>query len=116
MNTIAGDTNPSGSRRVRFFAVGVLAGTALGAGLMMLLAPRAAAEARRTVADSARAFGEAGTEGYREARAHVISAISDVTARGQGIRDDVADSVADGAREVVRVAVAAKTVPPLRQL
>jgi hypothetical protein len=116
MNTITGDTNPEGSGRIQMFGAGVLAGAALGAGLMMWLAPRAAAEARRTVVDSANALREATTEGYQQAREHVVAAMNDVGARGLGVRDEVADAVEHGAREVARVAVAVKTVPLPRQL
>jgi gas vesicle protein len=116
MNTITGDTNPQGSGRIQVFGVGVLAGAALGAGLMMWLAPRAAAEARRTVTDSANALREATTEGFQQARDHVRATMNDVGARGLGVRDEVADAVEHGALEVARVAVAVKTMPPLRQL
>jgi hypothetical protein len=83
---------------------------------MMLLAPRATAEARRKVADSAQAFRGATAEGFVQARAHVVSVINDVTSHGQLVRDDVADAVAAGADEVARVAVAVKTVPRPRSL
>ena len=69
------------------FAIGLLAGTFVGAGLMMWFAPRTTSEVRKRVADSAR----------------------DLSKRGQGVRNDVADTVARGAREVERFASAAKS-------
>lgn len=69
------------------FAIGLLTGTFVGAGLMMWLAPRTASEVRQRVADSAKDLGK----------------------RGQGVRDDLADTVARGAREVERFATAAKS-------
>jgi gas vesicle protein len=116
MNTITGETNPAGSRPLQLFTFGVVAGTALGAGLMMWLAPRAAREARRAVTDSVNAFREGASEGLQQARVHMVSAINDVAARGLGVRDDVADAVEHGAHEVARVAVAVKTVSPSRPL
>jgi gas vesicle protein len=98
------------------FALGVLAGTVMGAGLVMWLAPRAAAEARRTVTDSANAFREGVTERYGETSQRLVSAVDDLAARGLGVRDGVADAVVRGARHVERVAVAVKAVPPSNQL
>jgi hypothetical protein len=68
-------------------AIGFLAGTAVGAGLMMWLAPRAASEVRRRVTDTATALGN----------------------RAQAVRDGVADGVVRGAHHVERIANAAKT-------
>jgi len=97
------------------FALGVVAGTVLGAGLMMWLAPRATAEARRTVADSANAFRDRTAEQLGQAGRRVVAAVDDLGARGYGLRDDVADAVAHGAKEVERIAMAVKAVP-VRQL
>ena len=66
--------------------IGLIAGTVVGAGLTMWLAPRAASELRTRVADSAKALGK----------------------RASDIRDDVASAVATGAHEVERFAKAAK--------
>ena len=66
-------------RRDYGFAIGLMTGTFVGAGLAMWLAPRAAAE-------------------FRELKQ-----------KGQDVRDDVADVVARGAHEVERFAVAAKS-------
>ena len=74
-------------RRDHRFLIGLIAGTVVGAGLTMWLAPRAASELRTRVADSAKALGK----------------------RASDIRDDVASAVATGAHEVERFAKAAKT-------
>ena len=79
-------TNTHDHRDYRL-AIGFLAGTAIGAGLMMWLAPRAAAEVRQRVTDTANALGN----------------------RAQAVRDGVADGVASGARHVERMANAAKS-------
>lgn len=61
------------------FAIGLLAGTAIGAGLAIWLAPM------------------------------VGDAISGLVNKGQDVRDDLADAVARGAHEVERQATAAKS-------
>ena len=49
------------------FIMGLLAGVALGAGLGMLLAPKAGTELRGQVADQAQKFGTGASEQYRRA-------------------------------------------------
>jgi|SRR5687768_6153833 gas vesicle protein len=49
------------------FIMGLLAGTVLGAGLGMLLAPKAGADLRGQVAEQARTFGTKASEQYRRA-------------------------------------------------
>jgi hypothetical protein len=61
------------------FAIGLLTGTFVGAGLAMWLVPR------------------------------VREAVDDLTRKGQDVRDDVAEAVARGAHEVERYATAAKS-------
>jgi gas vesicle protein len=74
-------------RRSHGFAIGLLTGTFVGAGLAMWLAPRMASELRERMADSAKGLGR----------------------QAQGVRDDVADAVAHGAHTVERYAIAAKS-------
>ena len=81
------------------FAQGVLFGSVLGAGLVLLLAPRAAAEARRTLTDSANSLRDATTDQYGQARRRVVAAVDEVVAKGEGIRNDVANAIGNGARE-----------------
>jgi gas vesicle protein len=98
------------------FVVGLLTGTFVGAGLIMWLAPRTASELRRRVADSAKDLGSRASEHYQQASTRVGEAVNELTRKGQGVRDDVADAVARGAREVAggaheveRYATAAKS-------
>jgi gas vesicle protein len=78
------------------FVLGLFTGTLVGAGLAIWLAPRA-------------------SEKYRQASTLVTGAVDDLTQRGQDVRDDIAGAVARGAhevahdaREVERVATAAR--------
>jgi len=71
------------------FAQGVLFGSVLGAGLVLLLAPRAVAEARRTLTDSANSLRDATTDEYGRVRRRVVAAVDEVVARGESVRKDV---------------------------
>jgi gas vesicle protein len=90
------------NRRDHGFTIGLLAGTALGAGLAMWLAPRMAGEIRNRFTDSARALNDRVSAGYQEASARVRETVDDLTQRGRDVRDDMADAVARGAHEVER--------------
>jgi gas vesicle protein len=94
------------------FAVGLLTGTFVGAGLMMWLAPRTASEVRQRVADSANDLGKRASDGYQQASARVAETVDELARTGQGVRDDVADTVARGARKVERYATASKSEAP----
>jgi hypothetical protein len=74
-------------RRDYRLALGFLTGTAVGVGLMMWLAPRAAAELRQRATETAVNLGT----------------------RAQAVRDGVADGVVRGAHHVERLANAAKS-------
>ena len=50
------------------FMMGLLTGTVLGAGLGMLLAPKAGAELRGAIGEQARTWGSAASEQYRTVR------------------------------------------------
>lgn len=91
------------------FAVGLLTGTFVGAGLMMWLAPRMASEVRQRMADSAKGLGKRASDGYQQASARAGEAVDELARTGQGVRDDVANTVARGARKVERYATAAKS-------
>ena len=78
------------------FILGLVTGTFVGAGLATWLAPRV-------------------SEKYRQASTRVAEVVDDLTQQGQDIRDDIAGAVArgahevaHGAREVERVATAAR--------
>ena len=91
------------------FLLGFVAGAALGAGLGMLLAPRAAADFRSRLAGSAKSLGKSASDRYKEASARVGAAAKEYTSKGQEIRDSVADTVVRGAKRVERYATEAKT-------
>jgi len=94
------------------FAIGLLTGTFVGAGLAIWLAPRLASELRERAADSARSLGQRATEQYQQASARVVEVVDELARKGQGVRDEVAEAVARGAHEVERYAIAAKTEHP----
>jgi len=84
------------------FLAGLAVGSVVGAGLTLLLAPRAAAEIKERAAGSAKQLGDAVSERYRDARLRVTGAVDGLTRKGQGVRDDVLDTVVHGAQEVER--------------
>jgi gas vesicle protein len=88
------------------FMIGLLAGTFVGAGLALWLVPRSASELRHRISDSAKSLGQRASTQYRQASARVGETLDDLTRKGQGARDDVAEVVARG---VERFATAAKT-------
>ena len=91
------------------FVIGLFTGTVAGAGLAIWLVPRLASELRERVTDSARNLGQQANEQYQQASVRVGEAVDELTRKGQGVRDDVADAVASGARELERYATAAKS-------
>jgi gas vesicle protein len=91
------------------FVIGLLTGTCVGAGLAMWLAPRGASEFRRRMTDSARNLGQRASDQYEQAGTRVGEALDELSRKGQGVRDDVAEAVAHGAHEVERFAKAAKS-------
>lgn len=91
------------------FWVGLLAGTFVGAGLAIWLAPRVASELRERVAKSAKDLGSLASERYRQVSARVTETVEDLSQKGEHVRNEVADAVVRGAHEVERIATAAKT-------
>ena len=82
------------------FIFGLLTGTCVGAGLAMWLAPRLSSELRQRMADSAKNIGTRAADQYDQASARVVQVVSNLTRKGQDVRDEVADAVARGAHEV----------------
>jgi gas vesicle protein len=99
------------SGRGSLFLVGLMAGTAIGAGLALAFAPRAGSELRERLTESATELGQAASRGYQRVSTRVADAVENVTERGQTVRDGVADAVASDAREVEQGADAAKSLP-----
>jgi len=91
------------------FAIGLLAGTAIGAALALWLAPRAAAEIRGRIKDSTRSLGRQASDHYDKAAAKISEVVDGVTQTGQGIRDQAADVVARGAHQVESFAKSVKS-------
>ena len=91
------------------FGLALLVGACVGAGVVLWLAPRLTAEIRQRVTDSAKSLGQRASEHYRQAGVHVGDAVDELTRKGQGIRDGVAEAVAHSAHVVGRAATAAKS-------
>ena len=91
------------------FGLGLVVGACVGAGLALWLAPRLGAEIRQRATDSARGLGQRASEHYRQAGVHLGEAVDELTRKGQGIRDEVAEAVAHGAHAVERAATAARS-------
>jgi gas vesicle protein len=89
-------------RRDYRLVIGLLTGTFVGAGLAIWFAPRLASELRERMADSARTLRQRAADQYEQASSRVGEVVDDLTRKGQGVRDDVADRVARGAHEVAR--------------
>ena len=77
------------------FMMGLLTGTVLGAGLGMLLAPKAGAELRGALGEQARTLGNAASEQYKKA-SETAGTWAD---RGREMVDKARDAVSRGADE-----------------
>jgi gas vesicle protein len=77
------------------FAMGLLTGTCVGAGLALWFAPRSAAELRARMTETATRVGQRASERYEQATLRVGKAFDEVTGKGQDARDDVAQAVAN---------------------
>lgn len=97
------------------FLIGLITGGVIGAGLAIAFAPRLASELRQRVTASATDLSDAAFQGYQEVSTRIAGVVDGVTAKGQAVRDDVADAVGRGAREVEQFAMASKTVPAPRR-
>ncbi len=77
------------------FMMGLLTGTVLGAGLGMLLAPRAGAELRGQIGEQARNLGSMASEQYKKAS----DSASGWAERGRDVVNQARDVVSRGADE-----------------
>ena len=77
------------------FMMGLLTGTVLGAGLGILLAPKAGAELRGAIGEQARNIGSKAQEQYRRAS----DSAGQWAEKGRGFVDRARDAVARGAEE-----------------
>ena len=99
---------PQNRHQAYGFGLGLLTGACVGAGLALWFAPRLASELRERVTDSAKHLGQRVGDRYDQVSVRLAQAADEVTRKGQDVRDNVADAVAHGAREVERYAMAAK--------
>ena len=77
------------------FMMGLLTGTVLGAGLGMLLAPKAGSELRGAIGEQARTISNAASEQYKKAS----EAAGTLADRGREIVDKAREAVTRGADE-----------------
>lgn len=77
------------------FMMGLLTGTVLGAGLGMLLAPKAGSEIRGVIGEQARHLGTVANEQYKKASENAAG----WTERGKEFVDKARDAVVRGAEE-----------------
>lgn len=77
------------------FVMGLLTGTVLGAGLGMLLAPKAGTELRGTISEQAKNFGTKASEQYRRAS----ESAGDWAEKGKGLVDKAKGAMNRGAEE-----------------
>jgi gas vesicle protein len=96
------------------FVIGMLAGTFVGAGLALWLAPRTAGELRQRMNESATRLGKRASDKYQQASAGVGETVAELTRKGRSARDGVASVVARGAHEVERYATSVKSDSPVR--
>ena len=96
-------------RRDYGFLFGLMTGTFVGAGLAIWLVPRAASELRSKLTESLDDVGNRASGQFQQASARVGETVDQITRKGQGVRDDVAEAVARGAREVERYATVVQT-------
>jgi len=77
------------------FMMGLLTGTVLGAGLGMLLAPKAGSELRGAIGEQARNFSNVASEQYKHAR----ETAGTWAERGRDMMDKAREAVSRGADE-----------------
>ena len=91
--------------------LGLIAGGMIGAGLALAFAPRLRSELRQRLTTSANDLSQR----YQEVTTRVTGVVDEMAARGQAVRDEVADAVGRGARQVEQIAMATKTGRTTRQ-
>ena len=96
------------------FLIGLITGGAIGTALAILFAPRAN-ELRQRAAAAAADLTDAAAHGYQQVTERIAGVADGLTAKGQAVRDDVADAVGRGAREVEHFAMASKTASAARR-
>jgi gas vesicle protein len=105
---------PTREHRDYGFVIGLLAGTFVGAGMAMWLAPRSADELRERMNEVTTRLRKRASDKYEQASAGVGETVAGLTRKGRNARDGVADAVAQGAHEVERYATSVKSDAPVR--
>jgi hypothetical protein len=109
VNTSGSDNRDgTGGTRHASTVIGLVAGTVIGVGIGLWLAPRVSA-LRQWVDDSARELATRAAERYEQAGSRVAAAVDAVAGSAQDVRDGVAEGVAQGAHQVERIAIAIKS-------
>ena len=88
------------------FTIGLMAGTFVGAGLAMWLAPGSVSAIRKRLADSATSLGQQTSRTQQQTSGRVAGAVDELARRGQDVRN--ADAVAQRAHEFEQYAAAAR--------
>jgi gas vesicle protein len=104
-------TEDTQDRRDYRFWIGLLAGTAVGAGLAMWVLPRASAELRQRMTTSASSLRTAASDRFREASARVDETVDELTKHGQALRHDAARTIVRGAHQAESLATAIEGGP-----
>jgi gas vesicle protein len=91
------------------FLPGLLTGGVIGAAVAIAFAPRLGSELRARLTGAAADVSDAASRRYRDASTRVAAAVDGATARGQAVRDDMAEVVVRGARAVEQFATASKS-------
>jgi len=89
------------------FALGVLMGAALGAGLALLLAPRSGREFRDDLAGRARKAKESASEGYRQGREKVGQLVGkgrEAVDKARGVAQRTKEDIKQNVHELVGAA------------
>lgn len=97
-------------RQGNSFMLGLMAGTAIGAGMALLFAPREGSELRRELANGASRLGEQinqGTGTVRESARRAADSASDLIERGKSAYRDASSDVRDSADKVASQAESA---------
>lgn len=101
--------DPTQEHRDYGFVIGLMAGTVVGAGLMLWLAPRMISEIGQRMSETAKSLRQRAADEYDRASTRASEKLDELTRKGQAVRDDVADAVARSAHSVERYATAAKS-------
>jgi gas vesicle protein len=90
------------------FTMGLITGGFIGAMLALAFAPRAGADLRRSVADTARTLGTA-ADRLQDASARASAAVAPLADKVRAAGDDAADRVERGAHDVAEFAASTRS-------